>query len=247
MHELITKLKNAKYCIAFTGAGSSTLSGIRDFRGKNGIYTEFDAERIFSIDYFMHSPSEFYHHAKNFFYSLDEKEPNIVHTECARMEKMDIIKRVITQNIDMLHQKAGSKDVIEVHGSPLIHTCLSCHKEFTFKQVQSMLESVEIPYCDTCNGIIKPNVTFFGEPLPVNAINEAILESRSADLMLVLGSSLVVQPAASLPVYTVQNGGKIVIVNNQPTPLDNLAALRYESLEDVFGFLRNNLALLNNL
>lgn len=242
MYELITKLKNAKYCIAFTGAGSSTLSGIRDFRGKNGIYKEYDAERIFSIDYFMHSPSEFYTIARNFFYSLDEKEPNIIHTECARLEHMGIIKRIITQNIDMLHQKAGSKDVIEVHGSPCIHTCLSCYKEFTFKQVQSMLESAEAPCCDACNGIIKPNVTFFGEPLPVNAINEAILESRSADLMLVLGSTLVVQPAASLPVYTVQSGGEIVIVNNQPTPLDNLASLRYENLEDVFDFLNKNLA-----
>ena len=104
-----------------------------------------------------------------------------------------------------------------------------------------MHESVETPCCDTCNGIIKPNVTFFGEALPVNAINEAILESNSADLMLVLGSSLLVQPAASLPVYTVQNGGEIVIVNSLPTPLDNLAALRYESLEEVFQFLNENL------
>lgn len=242
MHELITKLKNAKHCVAFTGAGSSTLSGIRDFRGKNGIYKEYDAEKIFSIHYFMQNPSEFYKIAKTFFYNLDEKEPNIIHTECARLEKMGIIKRVITQNIDMLHQKAGSKDVIEVHGSPLIHTCLSCHKEFTFTQVQSMLESAEVPYCDSCNGIIKPNVTFFGEPLPMNAINDAINESQSADLMIVLGSTLVVQPAASLPVYTFQNEGDIVIVNNQPTPLDTIAALRYESLEEVFEFLRDNLA-----
>lgn len=242
MHELITKLKNAKHCVAFTGAGSSTLSGIRDFRGKNGIYKEYDAEKIFSIHYFMQNPSEFYKIAKTFFYNLDEKEPNIIHTECARLEKMEIIKRIITQNIDMLHQKAGSKDVIEVHGSPMIHTCLSCHKEFTFEQVQSMFESADVPYCDSCNSIIKPNVTFFGEPLPVKAINNAILESQSADLMMVLGSTLVVQPAASLPVYTFQNGGDIVIVNNQPTPLDNIAALRYESLEDVFEFLRDNLA-----
>lgn len=242
MHELITKLKNAKHCVAFTGAGSSTLSGIRDFRGKNGIYKEYDAEKIFSIHYFMENPSEFYKIAKTFFYNLDEKEPNIIHTECARLEKMGIIKRVITQNIDMLHQKAGSKDVIEVHGSPMIHTCLSCHKEFTFEQVQSMFESADVPYCDSCNSIIKPNVTFFGEPLPVKAINNAILESQSADLMIVLGSTLVVQPAASLPVYTFQNGGDIVIVNNQPTPLDNIAALRYESLEEVFEFLQDNLA-----
>ena len=242
MQELVDKLKNAKHCVAFTGAGSSTLAGIRDFRGKNGLYKEFDAERIFHIDYFKNNPAGFYKNARKLFYELDKVEPCIVHTECARLEKMGIIKRVITQNIDMLHQKAGSRNVIELHGSPYIHYCLSCRKEFSFTQIKEMFHTSEVPYCDICGGLIKPNTIFFGEQLPIDALQDATLEAQTADLMLILGSSLVVQPAASLPQYTAQNGGDIVIVNNQPTPLDHLAVLKYESLEEVFGFLSETLA-----
>lgn len=238
MQELINKLKQARHCVAFTGAGSSTLAGIRDFRGENGLYKDFDPERIFHIDSFKNDPAYFYKNAKKLFYDLDKVKPCIVHTECARLEKNGIIKRVITQNIDMLHQKAGSQNVIELHGSPYIHYCLSCRKEFSFTQIKEMFDSAEVPYCDTCGGLIKPNTIFFGEPLPMDAIQDATLEAQSADLMLILGSSLVVQPAASLPLYTAQNGGEIVIVNNQQTPLDHLAVLKYESLEEVFEFLR---------
>ncbi len=237
MEELVRKLKAAKHCVAFTGAGSSTLAGIRDFRGKNGLYKDFDPEEIFHINSFKNDPAYFYKNAKKLFYELDKVEPCIVHTGCAHLEKMGIIKRVITQNIDMLHQKAGSQNVIELHGSPYIHYCLSCRKEFSFTRIKEMFNTVEVPYCDDCGGLIKPNTIFFGEQLPVDAIEDASFEARSADLMLILGSSLVVHPAASIPVETVQSGGEIVIVNNQPTPLDNLAALRYESLEEVFEFI----------
>lgn len=153
MQELIAKLKRAKHCVVFTGAGASTLSGIRDFRGKNGIYNEYDAETVFSIEYFMYNPSEFYKIARTFFYNLDEKEPNIVHTECARLESMGIVKRVITQNIDMLHQKAGSKDVVEVHGSPITHSCLDCGKSFPYRHISDMLKTCDVPHCDSCNGV----------------------------------------------------------------------------------------------
>lgn len=240
MQELVKKLKTAKHCIAFTGAGSSTLAGIRDFRGKNGLYKDFDPEKIFHIDYFKNNPADFYKTARKLFYELDKVEPCIVHTECARLEKMGIIKRVITQNIDMLHQKAGSQNVIELHGSPYIHFCLSCRKEFSFTRIKEMFNTVEVPFCDNCGGLIKPNTVFFGEQLPVDAIEDATREARSADLMLILGSSLVVYPAASLPVETVQSGGEIVIVNNQPTPLDHLAVLRYDSLEEVFTYISEN-------
>jgi len=240
MHKLITKLKQAKHCVVFTGAGASTLSGIRDFRGKNGIYTEYDAEKVFSIDNFMHNPSEFYTIARTFFYNLHEKEPNIVHSECARLQQMGIVKRVITQNIDMLHQKAGSKDVIEVHGSPHTHSCLDCGKSFPYGHISEMLKTCDVPSCDSCNGLIKPDVTFFGEPLPARAIKNAVHEASSADLLLILGTTLVVYPAASLPMYTLQNNGEIVIVNNQPTPFDGHASLRYESLEEVFEYIRKN-------
>lgn len=241
MQKLVEKLKQARHCVAFTGAGSSTLAGIRDFRGERGLYKEFDAEKLFHIDSFKRDPAYFYKHAKKLFYELDKKEPCIVHTECARLEKAGIIKRIITQNIDMLHQKAGSQHIIELHGSPYIHYCLSCHREFSFSRMKELLETDDVPYCDKCGGLIKPNTIFFGEQLPIDAIQAATNEAKSADLMLVLGSSLLVQPAASLPVYTARNGGEIVIVNNQTTPLDHLASLKYGSLEEVFEFLREHL------
>jgi NAD-dependent deacetylase len=241
MEELFDKLRNAEYCVVFTGAGVSTFCGIRDFRGKNGLYNDVDAEKIFSIDYFKRNPAFYYKNAQDFIYNLGAKEPGIVHTECARLEKMGIVKRVITQNIDMLHHKAGSRDVIEVHGSPLVHVCLSCHKEFSFDRVCSMLREREIPYCDDCQGIIKPAITFFGEALPFDAIDAAIRQASRADLLFILGTSLVVQPAASLPMYTLNHGGEIIIVNDQETPLDDCAVLRYQSLEDVFNKIREEI------
>ncbi len=241
MQKLVDKLKKAKHCVVFTGAGSSTLAGIRDFRGKDGLYTEYDAEKMFHIDYFKNNPRYFYNHARKLFYELDKIEPCIVHTEVARLENLGIIKRIITQNIDMLHQKAGSQNVIELHGSPYIHSCLSCGKQFSFSQIKEIVDRDEVPYCDTCGGLIKPNAVFFGEQLPIDAIQDATNESKAADLMLILGSTLVVQPAASMPLYTIQCGGEIVIVNNQPTPLDHHAVLKYESLGEVFEFLRENL------
>ena len=190
-----------KNMLIFTGAGVSTLAGIKDFRGKDGLYKTAgeDAEKIFDIDYFHKKPSFYYKAAKNFIYNLDQKEPAIVHTELARLEKMGIVKAVITQNIDLLHQKAGSKKVIEVHGSPEIHRCLSCGKIYKFDEIARIVQEDKVPQC-SCGGIIKPDITFFGESLPALAVDEAISEASKADLMLVLGSTLVVYPAASFPV-----------------------------------------------
>src|SRR5215469_1313301 len=124
--ELIKKITKARYCTAFTGAGVSTLSGIRDFRGKNGLYNDFDAEKIFDIDYFEKDPSFYYKASASLIYDIDEKKPSIVHIVLAEMEKQGLLKALITQNIDLLHEKAGSSRVIEIHGSPKIHYCLRC-------------------------------------------------------------------------------------------------------------------------
>lgn len=234
MNELFALLQQSNYGIVFTGAGVSTLSGIRDFRGKNGIYKDYDAEKIFDIDFFQRDPSYYYHHSKNFIYNLHTKEPNIIHRECARLEKLGLIKATITQNIDLLHQKAGSSCVIEVHGSPMLHHCLKCGKAYSFEQISEIVNQDRIPYCDACSGVVKPDITFFGEMLPEKALADAIRHAQRADLVLVLGSSLVVQPAASIPFYTYENGGKIVIVNDGATPLDRYAALRYHDLETCF-------------
>lgn len=234
---------DSKHLVALTGAGISTLSGVSDFRGKNGLYKQdsVDADKIFSLPYFMKDPSYYYLHTKDFIYNVNEKTPCVVHRVLAELEKMGIMKAVITQNIDMLHQKAGSHNVIEIHGSPMVHRCLKCHKRFTYDEIRKVLDENKIPECDDCGGIVKPEIIFFGENLNERALDNALAEASKADLMLVLGSTLVVQPAASLPLYTLQRGGKLVIVNNMETPLDEAAFLRFDDLEEVFSFIEKKL------
>ncbi len=244
--ELITRfLKESRYCVALTGAGISTLSGIRDFRGKDGIYNsglneDYDPDLIFDLDYFRQDPSLYYKASRDFIYNLHTKQPSIVHLELARLESMGIIKAVITQNIDMLHSKAGSKNVIELHGSPMVHRCMSCDKVFSYDHICDIVQSGEIPKWDRCQGVIKPEIIFFGEMLDAEKLNKAVQEASKADLILVLGSSLVVQPAASLPLYTREHGS-LVIVNDMPTPLDEIAEARYNDLERVFTVLREKI------
>jgi NAD-dependent deacetylase len=241
---LFGRIKEARHCVALTGAGVSTLSGIRDFRGKNGLYNDMDAEKIFDIDYFYQDPSFYYRAAGSFIYNIDEKEPSVVHTCLAEMEKRGWLKALITQNIDLLHQKGGSRRVIEVHGSPRIHYCLHCSRvRMNFDEAAAIVRSGGIPRCPKCGRALKPAITFFGESLPADALREATEETQAADLILVLGTSLTVNPAASLPLYTLRKGGKMVIVNNMPTPLDSRADLRFADLGEVFEGLSALLAL----
>ncbi|MDR2371033.1 MAG: NAD-dependent deacetylase [Treponema sp.] len=235
---LFERIKKARYAVALTGAGVSTLSGIRDFRGKNGLYNDMDAEKIFDIDYFMKDPSFYYNHAGSFIYNLDEKEPSLVHTVLGVMEKRGLVRAVITQNIDLLHQKGGSVNVIEVHGSPRVHYCLRCPGvRMDFEEAAALVRAGKLPVCPRCGGVLKPAITFFGESLPAGALRDAGTEAQKADLMLVLGTSLQVYPAAGLPDYTLRNGGEVIIVNNMPTHLDSRAAARFGELGDVFGEL----------
>ena len=233
------RLSSSRYAVAFTGAGISTLAGIQDFRGKNGFYRQsgIDADRIFSLPAFLQDPGYYYEHTRDFIYNLDEKQPGVVHTVLAELETAGIIKAVITQNIDLLHQKAGSHNVIELHGTPTIHRCLHCGKQYSFHEIASLVKKNIIPRC-SCGGIIKPDIIFFGENLNAEVIDRAISEASQADLLLIAGSSLVVQPAASLPYYTRENGGDLVIINDAPTPLDSLATLHFDDLAKVFNALR---------
>jgi NAD-dependent deacetylase len=231
MNKLKELIERAEYCVAFTGAGVSTFSGIKDFRGKNGIYRQqnIDADKIFSLDYFLKDPSYYYIHARDFIYNLDEKSPGIVHKVLAKLESQGLLKAVITQNIDMLHQQAGSQNVIEIHGSPSEHYCMDCGRTFPFSEICGIVKNNRVPRCE-CGGVIKPRIVFFGELLPEVALEQAFEAARRADLMLILGSTLVVQPAASLPVHTLNHGGKLVIINDMPTPLDAEAELKYDNL-----------------
>jgi NAD-dependent deacetylase len=261
LDELFEKITQARHGIALTGAGISTLSGIRDFRGKNGLYNEEGAEKIFDIDYFRMDPSFYYTAAGSFIYNIHEKEPSVVHKTLGVLEQRGILKGVITQNIDLLHQKGGSRRVIEIHGSPSVHYCPYCSDPLAiedlvaspretpfppgdfmrFEEVAALVKAGEIPRCARCGGVLKPAITFFGENLPVRALRSAEAAARKADLMLVLGTSLTVYPAAALPELTLRAGGDIVIVNNQPTPLDSRAVLHFNDLGEVFEGLSSRI------
>ena len=206
-------LSNAKHAVVLTGAGISTLSGIPDFRGAGGLCTPEALARN------REKVVEFYNIRRR---ELLGCSPNAGHEAIRRLEDHFDVD-VITQNIDLLHQKAGSRKVLELHGSPLLHHCLRCGKSWTFEEIAPRVRAGEIPVCDKCGGIVKPDIVFFGEGLPEYALTEAEREARAADLMLVLGTSLTVYPAAAVPEITLQSGGKIAIINRDPTHLDRYA------------------------
>ena len=227
---LIEALKKAKKVGVLTGAGVSTLSGIPDFRGPQGLYKNPDAERIFDIDWFDRDPSVYYAGCRELVYGLGAFEPNPVHHALKRLEDAGILKGIATQNIDMLHQKAGSTNVWEVHGSPLVHHCRWCGRQVGFDEVARLVhEGVAVPRC-ACGGPYKPDITFFGEMLPEKAFAAAQELAIRSDVFLVLGTSLTVYPAAGLPRLTLQAGGKVFVVNGSPTSLDDQAVARYTDL-----------------
>jgi NAD-dependent deacetylase len=242
IRELFEQIASARHCVALTGAGVSTLSGIRDFRGKNGLYNDMDAEKIFDIGYFEQDPTFYYKAAGSFIYNIDEKEASVVHVVLAKLEEKGMLKALITQNIDLLHQKGGSKRVIEIHGSPRTHYCLRCRGvRMPFEEAAALVRKGEYPVCPKCGRVLKPAITFFGESLPAEALREATEEAQDADLMLVLGTSLTVFPAAGLPQHTLRHGGRIAIINNMPTPLDNQAFLKFDDLGEIFEGLKEYL------
>ena len=245
MNELDRKLLDSKYCVVFTGAGISTLSGIPDFRSPDGVYSKqfegYDVEDILSIDLFLQRPELYYKWAKPFIYELDRYRPNVVHRVIAELEARGIVKMTYTQNIDLLHERAGSKKLGELHGSPAVHECLKCGKTFEYAEIAATVNRGEVPKCPLCGGIVKPRIVFYGESLDGELLDRAEADLRRADLLLVLGSSLTVNPAAALPRITLASGGEVVIVNRQPTFLDRCAALRYDDLETVFGELEKKL------
>jgi len=238
---LVHLIRQATSVVAFTGAGVSTLSGIPDFRGPNGLYRKFDADRIFDIDNFWADPSSFYSQSRDFIYAMDACEPSLVHQVLARLEDAGRLEGVITQNIDMLHQRAGSRTVVELHGSPSWHACRDCPGGAAFAAVAPLVRAGGVPRCARCGGVLKPGITFFGELLPPGALERAGALAAHADLLLVLGSSLVVQPAASLPLLTLRRGGQIAVVNQDATPLDEAAAWRGDDLARIFAGLEATL------
>ena len=214
--------------VVFTGAGISTESGIPDFRSPGGIWTKFDPDD-FTIQKFMSSEKtrrmQWQMMAEGGL--LKDAEPNKAHLAVAELEKLDKLTCVITQNIDNLHQKAGSSPdkVFELHGNMKFVRCMGCDRRFPVEDILQRLNKEEIPDCQLCHGILKPDAVFFGESLPQQALNSAISHSRNCDLFIVIGSTLVVYPAAYMPMYAVESGARLAIINLSQTPMDGKATV----------------------
>jgi NAD-dependent deacetylase len=229
-------LLRARHAIVLTGAGISTESGVPDFRSPGGIWERYDPTMFF-IERFLSDPEEVWRcmldmHGSSEFTLWDAK-PNRGHRALAYLEEVGILKSVITQNVDNLHQKAGNRTVIEFHGNMLFARCMKCREKYGYEQVLKMLEKSFIPTC-TCGGVLKPDAVFFGEAIPQDALKRSFREADECDVMLVIGTSAQVEPAASLPriakgmhsllrglggIPIMKSGCSVIEINWEPTPL----------------------------
>lgn len=217
----------ARHVVALTGAGHSTPSGIPDFRSPgSGLWEQANPLVVASIFAFRLHPQAFYDWIRPLVKLMLEAKPNPAHYALAELEKMGLLRAVITQNIDGLHQRAGSQQVLELHGHMREATCIRCYKVVPAQPlIDKFLADGQVPVCEDCGGVMKPNVILFGEQLPVRVLNEAIREARICDLMLVAGSSLQVAPASDLPLIAAEHGARVIIVNYQETYLDSRAEI----------------------
>ncbi len=222
--DIASQLKNARHIVAFTGAGISAESGIPTYRGEGGLWTKYDPNLYANIDYFRQNPSYYWNFFKDVRYPILKKvKPNPAHLALAEMEARGNLKTVITQNIDGLHHEAGSSHVIELHGTTRTIVCMDCSKRYTLDEAFSKLKEKIPPLCTECQGILRPNVIFFGEMLDPKVLNQAYAEAENCDFLLAVGSSLVVYPAADIPLRAKQRGAKLAIINKDSTPLDSMA------------------------
>ena len=224
-------INNSNRVVFFGGAGVSTESGIPDFRSKDGLYNQKydkDPEYMLSHECFEKEPQEFY---KFYFNKLNFKniKPNPCHEVLQKLEEKNILKCIITQNIDGLHQKSEAKNVLELHGNANRFFCTKCHKQYNVNDINHK----GIPKC-TCGAILKPDVVLYGEPLNQEVLKKAINEIQQCDTLIVGGTSLIVQPAASLVSYF--RGKYLIVINKDETPLDNMAFLViHDSIGKVFS------------
>jgi NAD-dependent deacetylase len=231
-------------CVVLTGAGVCTESGIPDFRSRTGVWARYDPIEYASIEAFRRDPVKVWDFYARRLDVLATARPNAAHEALARLEHAGYVRAVVTQNVDRLHELAGSRDVVEVHGSIRTSSCLTCGERATFDEVRRQLESAPAPRCPLCGDVLKPDVVMFGELLPAAAIERATQLARIARLLLVVGSSLAVYPVAALPEDTLRAGGTLAIVNAEPTPYDMRAALAIHgpagaTLEEVCNYLRS--------
>ena len=216
-------------CVVLTGAGVSTESGIPDFRSAEGVWASYDPMEYATIDAFRRDPVKVWDFYARRLGVLRAAEPNAAHRALAALEAAGLVEGVITQNIDRLHEQAGSREVVEVHGSVRTSSCLACGRRVAFDEVVALLDGAPAPACPSCGEILKPDVVMFGELLPAASIERAFQLARSARLMLVVGSSLEVYPVAGLPLETLDRGGRLAIVNRGATPFDDEAELKLDA------------------
>ena len=209
-------------CVVLTGAGISTESGIPDFRSPSGIWAQYDPMEYATIDAFLEDPVKVWDFYGKRLAMLDEAQPNDGHRVLAELEQRGWVRAVITQNIDRLHERAGSRALVEVHGSIRTSSCLACGTVVPFREV---VELLPVPACPACGRILKPDVVMFGELLPEGAMARATGLAAAAGVLLVVGSSLEVYPVAGLPLETLAAGGTLAIVNRGSTPFDARAAV----------------------
>jgi NAD-dependent protein deacetylase/lipoamidase len=224
--ELICRASNlirqAKYMIALTGAGISTPSGIPDFRSRgSGLWTKYLPMEVASLTTFRTNPELFFYWLHPFASRLLLAVPNAAHHALADMEKAGVLKTIITQNIDALHFRSGSRHVLEVHGTLNTLTCVNCYRQYASEGIiEDYIDNMTIPHCELCNGILKPDVILYEEQLPMRTWLKAEEATRNCDLILVAGTSLEVMPSARLPVDALAHGARLVIVNHTETYVD---------------------------
>lgn len=241
-NEFIKRLRAAKSAVVLTGAGVSTDSGIPDFRGPTGLFSKV-SQRTFEIDFFLDFPEEYYKIAIEHIHTLADKQPCDTHRMLSKLESCGLIRGIITQNIDGLHQKASSKNVTEFHGDVVHFYCTRCEKEFDRTFVDEQIRTNGLPNCDACGRLIRPGIVFYGDPIPMNALYDAQLLANTADLFIAIGSSLEVNPAAGLALQARQTGADLCIITRGTTPLDDMADLRIHC--DLKAFSQNVLSRLD--
>ncbi|MFH1935398.1 MAG: Sir2 family NAD-dependent protein deacetylase [Pseudomonadota bacterium] len=245
MDNLIAKgaqiIKEAKKILIFSGAGMSTESGIPDFRSPGGVWSKYDPSDFY-FDKIISSEKareRYWEMSTEFYDTMKDAVPNRAHLAIRAIEESGKLLAIVTQNIDNLHHKAGNSPerIIEIHGTAFSVSCLSCGKKYDRNDIQERLNSgVKAPYCDDCAGILKPDTISFGQAMPEDKMADALMYARECDLCIVLGSSLVVYPAASVPVHAVQNGARLIIINRDETPLDAEADLvSHDSVSEALG------------
>lgn len=236
--ELVTLIKTSKKTVFFGGVGVSTESGLKDFRSKDGLYHEkysYPPEEMLSHHFFLENTKEFYKFYRDKLNSLNYK-PNITHIILAKLEEKGLLSSIITQNIDGFHQMAGSKNVLELHGSVWRNYCMKCHKSY---EAETVFSSTDVPKCN-CGGIIKPEVVLYEESLNQETLQQAIKEISTADLLIIGGTSLNVYPAAGLIQYF--RGKNIVLINKEKTPYDKMCNLVfYDNIGKIMKKIEQNL------